>query len=189
MMDETYLGTLLGVGQHPVVGLAVVLTLDSPEPQQTTAHRLVTLLSTGEAGGVTGRAGDGQLPPLHHPPGHTEGQAAVRARAPPQPGVGLDVAGTDELVVSLPGRALWQQLQHSLVINNDLAVAGTLNLRGALEGGDPGGDVLHPALCAELVATGETQHPLPSVVVANLTLCVGPVPNQASPQSGPVNRR
>ena len=48
--QETYLGTLLGVGQHPVVGLAVVLALDSPESQQPTAHRLVTLLAAGEAG-------------------------------------------------------------------------------------------------------------------------------------------
>ena len=63
--ENDHLRTGLGVGHHPVVGLALVLTLEAPEPQQTTGDRLVTLQPTGEAGGVASRAGDGELPALH----------------------------------------------------------------------------------------------------------------------------
>ena len=46
-------GTLLGVGRDPVARLAVVVTLPDPFLDQVTSDRIVPVLSTTEAEGVT----------------------------------------------------------------------------------------------------------------------------------------
>ena len=154
-----YRGTLLGVGRDPVAGLAVVVTFLDPFLDEMTADGVVPVLAALEAEDVAAATLD--WPRLHV--AHLDGVAAVRAGAPGEQPVALDKAVGDQVLVLQLRPGLRDQRHHGLVVHHDVAEPGTLDhLAGALVN-DLGGEILHPAGGAVLVAALQARHHLPRV--------------------------
>ena len=154
------------MGADPVAGLAVVVTLLDPLLEEDTGDGVVQVLAAAEAEGVIALTldwlsfnilrkyiiGQQSISAIRDSHLNLDSLTAVWTGAPLEQFVALHEAVGDEVLVLQLDSWVSDQRHHSLVVDDDLAVARALDhLAGPLVH-DLGGEVLRPARGAVQVA-------------------------------------